>query len=355
MISIAIPSLNFCGGAELVTLELINILKDHEIQLICVDKPNWDKIKHLLNYEFNIKEVYELEYDITSNINIVNMIRLIFLYNKLLKDHTNIINMYGDLDIFIDKAYITYINGMPVSIRDSNNAPLSMKGLIKYLYKIFVKPKNRNILVSNSLYIKNKIRDKFDLDSTVIHPPIVIREGDIINHKDDIILTISRIINDKRLERVVKLAKDNKDLEFIIIGHVYDLKYYNQLLRMSNGVSNLKIITNKPRSIVLEYLKRAKILLHTMDNEAYGLSIVEGMLNYCIPIVPKNGGPWIDILEEKNGIYGYAYNSLKEASEYIRLAMDDDHMGVRARDRAKELGNEFYTKFPALLRSINYI
>jgi len=354
MLSIAIPSLNFCGGAELVTLELINILKDYDIQLLTVDKPNWNKIKHILNYEFNIKQRYKLNYDITSNMNIINMMRLILLYNKLLNDNKNVINMYGDLDIFIDKGYITYINGIPFSIIDNNNAPLYMNTLIRSLYKIFVKPKNKNIIISNSYYIKNKIKDKLNLDSIVIHPPIVIKDYNS-NSKEDIILTVSRIRRGKRLDRVIRLARENKDLEFIIIGHVYDLKYYNELLNMSKGVNNLKIITNKPRYIILDYLRKARILLHAMDNEGYGMSIVEGMLNDCIPIVPKNGGPWIDILEEKNGIYGYAYSNLEEASKYIRLAMNDNSIAKRAREQAKRLANEFYIRFLELLRSINYI
>ena len=64
--------------------------------------------------------------------------------------------------------------------------------------------------------------------------------------------------------------------------------------------------------------KRAKVYLHTRRNENYGLSVAEAIGYGCIPVVPKSGGPWIDIVEQ--GKYGYGYDTVNEATDIIQEA-----------------------------------
>ncbi|MEM2855843.1 MAG: glycosyltransferase family 4 protein [Candidatus Nitrosocaldaceae archaeon] len=354
MLSIAIPSLNFCGGAEAVTLELLKYLSDsHRIRLITVDKPNWNKIRSILNYEIKIEEVYKIDYDLTEHINAINITRMIIAYNSLLDYAT--INMYGDLDLFIDRAKITYINGIPFSIIDEERAPIYLNSIIRRVYKHLVKPKKNNILISNSFYTRSIIKERLGLDSIVIHPPLTIDRSKLESReKEEIVLTVTRIARGKKLERVLEIAERLKDTKFVIVGRVYDYPYYYKLLEKSKQINNLTIIVNKPRDVMIEYMNKAKILLHTMDYETYGLSIIEGMIAKCIPIVPRNGGPWMDILDSKNGVYGYAYNSIDEAIKYIEAV--DYSIADNAYTRAIQLSEEFYDMFRKVIDTyITYI
>lgn len=68
----------------------------------------------------------------------------------------------------------------------------------------------------------------------------------------------------------------------------------------------------------------------------------------CVPVVPKAGGPWFDILDREQGKYGYAYSSLGEAAEKINMLMNDEQLRTeitrRAFERAKHFDRSFFEK-----------
>ena len=61
-----------------------------------------------------------------------------------------------------------------------------------------------------------------------------------------------------------------------------------------------------------------------MPFEHFGISVVEAMSAGCVPVVNQSGGPWLDILDAKQGEYGFAYRSLKEAAEFVRILIDNE-------------------------------
>ena len=56
--------------------------------------------------------------------------------------------------------------------------------------------------------------------------------------------------------------------------------------------------------------------MHFNRKENYGISVIEAISYGLIPIIPKSGGPWIDIIEE--GKYGYGYESLDDIPELVK-------------------------------------
>ena len=61
----------------------------------------------------------------------------------------------------------------------------------------------------------------------------------------------------------------------------------------------------------IELLKKAKIYLHTMVGEHFGISIVEAMALGCLPIVHNSGGVKEFVPEQ------YRYMNLQEAADKI--------------------------------------
>jgi len=59
------------------------------------------------------------------------------------------------------------------------------------------------------------------------------------------------------------------------------------------------------------------VYLHTTLNEGFGIAIVEAMAAGLVPVVHKSGGPWIDIFEKKQEIYGYAFETAEEAAQDV--------------------------------------
>ena len=85
-----------------------------------------------------------------------------------------------------------------------------------------------------------------------------------------------------------------------------------------------------------------------MPQEHFGISVVEAMANGCVPMVHRSGGPWLDILEQKQGKYGYAYETPEEASKYIDLLINNEDLrretALRAMKRSMEYDASIFAK-----------
>lgn len=64
------------------------------------------------------------------------------------------------------------------------------------------------------------------------------------------------------------------------------------------------------------------------------MSIVEAMAAGCVPVVPREGGPWFDILDQKQGEYGYSYRSVEDAANIIRMLLENDDLREEVSARA---------------------
>jgi glycosyltransferase involved in cell wall biosynthesis len=71
------------------------------------------------------------------------------------------------------------------------------------------------------------------------------------------------------------------------------------------------------------------------------MSVVEAMAAGCVPVVPRCGGPWFDILDCKQGVYGFSYRSVGEAAEIIGRLLEDDVLRERVAAKARERARVF--------------
>ncbi|WP_243669157.1 hypothetical protein [Vulcanisaeta sp. JCM 16161] len=58
--------------------------------------------------------------------------------------------------------------------------------------------------------------------------------------------------------------------------------------------------------------------LHLKPNEHFGIAVLDAIATATIPIVPRTGGPWTDIVEE--GKYGLGYTNIEEIPQLISKA-----------------------------------
>jgi glycosyltransferase involved in cell wall biosynthesis len=89
-------------------------------------------------------------------------------------------------------------------------------------------------------------------------------------------------------------------------------------------------------SAYLDCICRGKVLLRTLFFETFGMSVIEAMAAGCVPVVPRCGGPWFDILECKQGVYGFSYGSIGEAAEIINRLLSDEALRESVASRARE-------------------
>jgi glycosyltransferase involved in cell wall biosynthesis len=119
-------------------------------------------------------------------------------------------------------------------------------------------------------------------------------------------------------------------------------------------IRNVKLQPNMSFEELHSLRTKSKIYLHPMPHEHFGISIVEAMASGCVPIVHKSGGPWYDILERKE-IYGYAYNSVNEATVKIQTLLSDPNHYLEKALLALERSKAFtYEKFSERLHELLY-
>ncbi len=74
-------------------------------------------------------------------------------------------------------------------------------------------------------------------------------------------------------------------------------------------------MVNKPRDEILKIFTSAKVGLHTMKEEHFGIAIVEMMSAGLVTIAHASGGPLHDIIGCSQEPIGYLCNSTEDFAE----------------------------------------
>lgn len=254
---------------------------------------------------------------------------------------TDFHNIYTDIvrcwvlrlkcDIIIDSVSNTIL---PITNISYIHYPFLNSGIKKNLinnlffmpYKIFIKNNfariNTRMILSNSNYTKNPINQIFGMNAKVLYPPVNIKNlipRNLKNDRQNNVVTISRIKEEKMLTMIPIIAKSVENVNFYIIGLLDSINEYQKIkylinkLKLSNRV---KILPNASRSELIYLLQNSKIYLHTMIGEHFGISIIEGMASGCIPIVHNSGGPREFVPRN------LLYNNIEEAINLIKTQIN---------------------------------
>ena len=249
-------------------------------------------------------------------------------------------------------AHVHYLHGViPPYIVGSNEAMMyyevaygverrHIRDIIRSLLHL-VQLRVTRLVLANSRYTTNLLAT-LGLKAKVLHPPVRSKEVmQYINtkwlYRKRIIINISRISPEKRLEIIPLIASKIPEASFVLVGSIQDYSYYLKLMKLKKlaNADNFLIIPNISRHEIYRLLNDSIIYLHMAPHETFGISIVESMAAGCIPVVYKDGGPWYDILEERDGLYGYSYNTVEETIEKIRDIISNPYRHVEVSERAR--------------------
>lgn len=334
------------GGGQMYLRSLIRALSDEEITLISGFKNDPLGLGKIVNsrvdvgYEYeegrsylrnfiNVRKLrrklksLELKYDLTIN-NHPN----IFLKNC----EINIMHGFSFLNDFIDE------NGEIVK-----KFPYYLVKMLR-LYKIY----NKSNFLYNSKYSQNLSSVLFNKigiehrDLGILYP---VCDTDIpVKHKRDGILLFGRINKEKNIDRVLDVIV-GQALKITVSGALNkgDGDYYEKLKKRYG--KKVIFVPNPDEKTKRELLGSSMIYIHSNKKENFGITVTEAMRGGCIPIVPKSGAPWIDILQE--GKFGLGYDDYSEIPQCIEAALRLDNNGSIL--RAEEFN---FTNFRKNLRII---
>lgn len=175
-------------------------------------------------------------------------------------------------------------------------------------------------LAANSSTTKRYMVSTFGKDVSVIYPPIDAARGNGVA-KSDLVISIGAIQPNKRLMDIIMAMRlTTSKCKCLMFGHLRDQVYYKALIRRIGdlGLENkVRIIPDAPREVMLGFLRRSKVILHTSRFEPFGLSVVEGMAAGAVPVVyaGEDSGPWVDIVQK--GEFGFGFRDETEMAAQI--------------------------------------
>ncbi|MCW4016300.1 MAG: glycosyltransferase [Candidatus Bathyarchaeota archaeon] len=364
------PSLNRGGGAEKVCLATVKALMDsgYIVKLATVEKTNWLFLEERFGALYRpSEEVYLFEYmPLRSKFSQAFFASIFFLseliYYKIKSKHNIVVNTYGDL---VDSvADVSYINALPVRIMhlypDCGFSSGTLWQVIAHGYGLCLRLVNKffkgNVLLTNSKFTQRVVKHKLGKESLVVFPPVNLKQFccDTNNlDRGNIVVTVSRLRSGKNLLLIPKIAKLVTFGNFVIFGladqasneEIASLKKTIKTFDLGNRVI---LRVNQSSQALIDVLLSAKVFLHTSHMEAFGMAVVESMAAGCVPVVPKDGGPWVDVIDQKQGVFGFSYKNSKEAAQLIALLLGNtalrQQISISACKRAKIFDSSVFEK-----------
>jgi len=337
-IGIVHPYFDVLGGAEMTTLSLIEGLKktSHQSTLYTIEpakivETNNFKIHKMKKNNFSLfwryqrlKEVQKL-FKASLNEDV-----LIIMSGGLTLEDTNVKNVLlycnstfsGEQSLLQNKDH--GVRGLYLKMLQKN-----IQKSIKYLQSSRVK------LISNSIFTKSEIKERFQKDSIVIYPPVRISKFVKLSNikKTKKVITISRFSPNKNLDFAVDVMNKTK-IPYDLIGNAKYEKQLSDYTKLKNKAkNNVNFYLNIATDELERLLASAKVYFHTSE-ETFGISVIEAMASGCIPIVPNNSAHIETVPYEE-----LRFNNLDDAVEKIQSAINGKYDALKP--KLKEHINQF--------------
>ncbi|KAF9968975.1 asparagine-linked glycosylation protein [Actinomortierella ambigua] len=243
--------------------------------------------------------------------------------------------------------------------------------LFAWMYR-FVASFADHVLV-NSSWTKAHIDSLWGKKSHLVFPPCDTHSLSSLPLKDRqrVVLSVSQFRPEKghglQLEAMAELLKRHpeyragqaKAVQLVMLGssrNADDEALIEKLKDQAKKLGiedNVTFVVNAPFSELKNWLSKAKIGLHTMRDEHFGIGVVEFMSAGLIAVAHNSAGPKEDIVTPyKNQKTGYLATTAEEFADAIDQVLTEDEdklhdMQLAARDAVEERFSEkaFVTRF----------
>ena len=369
--NILYPDFNPCGGGERLALATIHAISEMGIDLdiTTYTEPDLSKLENAYGKSLTsvMKKVRKVNVVSSFSENSIKKSIRRERYDINLNTHADLLPYYRDYfskknsvaychfpmaKQYIESRSLQYLKRDLRIIKDqeqentlSNNDTGSKNKekhfkMVKYFYENLMK---NSTVITNSEFSRKAIFEAFDSSSDssggtdevqVLRPPVdidtfrrvLLSSSSTNKREDDIVLVVSRIDKQKKIENAIRLAKllkqNNIGSGMKIIGNIdykYDLNYYlslNQMVIDFDLEDYVTLETDVCLNNLLSIMREAKVYFHPVVGEHFGISIVEAMAAGLVPIVPDVGGP-TEFVPKK-----YHFHNFEEAVEIISTAFN---------------------------------
>jgi alpha-1,2-mannosyltransferase len=338
------PYFHSLGGAEQVFLHTVNALAEREKEVYVLGElPKQSKFRDLVSanvvgipyskhgFRFRRFQVYQR-----------------FIYHELFRSKLRRKIGAVDLEVLtqdpmslldVGKKKVAYVH-YPENLWHLDTA----SALLRSFWRIFYLPVSLSLqrqvnkidlILCNSNYTRKAIQTKWKRTATVLYPPV-----DVENFKPapkkDLVVSVGRFVRTKNFEIVLEVAKRLPQLKFVIIGRKesYD-PYYSKI--NSSKPDNVTLLANLSSSEMSSVLGTARVYLHTMIGEHFGIRVVEAMAAGCLPI---------EIVDR----VGCTYDDIDECVDCINRALSSKQDPKSIAEGAQKFSSDNFKK--AFLRTL---
>jgi len=359
-------SLNPAGGAERLCLAAIEALKmhGHQVSLVTVERTNWAFLQNKFGQTtMPDKEIYVTSQLISQRLKSIPVasayfmaytMQLLLSRSKIKHDLT--LNTFGD--VINSVADITYIHFPLRAALEFSQVPAftrtsAWRGLAP-LYNLAVSACDKiapsRLLVANSKFIQGIVRTTLSRDAIVVYPPV---DTTVFSSKcfkaqkeGNLVAVVASYTPKRRLEQLPQIAQQTEAAKFIVIGKTdeYSMPTIQKLeenIRAFRVKGKITLLKNVSFTELQRILAKAKVYLHMMPFDHFGISVVEAMASGCVPVVHRSGGPWTDILDASQGTYGFSYSTPCEAADYIDRLVTNEELRSRIAAKASYRSKKF--------------
>lgn len=166
------------------------------------------------------------------------------------------------------------------------------------------KAQNPDILIANSIFVKNWVKEKYNRDAIVIYPPVDVEDFYLAEQKEDYYITVGRLEPYKRFDLVVEaFTRMGKKLKVVGDGLVLP-----ELKKMAGD--NIEFLGYKTKDEIKHLLSAAKGFVYA-GVEDFGIAVVEALASGT-PVIAFKGGAVEEIIED--GKAGVLYEQQTAAS-----------------------------------------
>lgn len=215
-------------------------------------------------------------------------------------------------------------------------------------------------IITNSDYGTYWLSQKWGLDTTMrLYPPVnMFNDESDMGKKEKIILSVARFEiggSKKQLEMIDAFSdlceKDQhvkKGWKLVLAGGAYNENPYYKKVKQTLDEKNINIetMTNLNNYELKKLYGKASIFWHACGLneknprliEHFGMTTVEAMQNYCVPIVIDGGGQR-EIVEQ--GLSGFRFTTKEELQSYTLKLIYDDNLRQKMAENAYERSQNF--------------
>ncbi len=301
------PTLNWYGGAEIVAVATVNSLAQngYDVMLFVNNAINQEQIRNMVG------EALWPSIHVIVKPTFLNPRGPFHAYDSafrslvcksqcdlLIDTYSNCVFPWSD----VSYIHFPYVNNREFEFGTQFLKELRFTNAIVAPYALFEKHFENykgKLIFANSHFTAKAIMDSLGIESKVLYPPIPNfffqqHSKTIEQPREDLVVTTARFGYGKGVELVPDIANlTNNNIHFIMIGLTHDqtiVKAVKDKIKRLNLEERVTIVPNASRQEINSYLSKAKVYLHTMKNEHFGISIAEAMIMGCIPVVHNSGG-----------------------------------------------------------------